>query len=142
MSSAHPPSLDALLAQPLVAHIATAGPTVLPIWFLWEDGAFWWLTGSWSGLAERLSSDPRVSIVVDSCDLTTGTVLSATARGRAEVVAMDRDRAVRKLAKYLGPDTSRWPQERFLAPLADPTTRLARLIPERVPVLRDLSWTV
>jgi nitroimidazol reductase NimA-like FMN-containing flavoprotein (pyridoxamine 5'-phosphate oxidase superfamily) len=133
-------SLEAFLEQPLVAHLATAGPTVTPIWFLWEDGAFWWLTGSWSRLATRLSSDPRASIVVDSCDLATGTVLSATARGPADIVALDRDRALRKLAKYLGPDQARWPQERFLAPLSDPTSRLGRLVPQRTPVLRDLSF--
>src|SRR3954462_6606183 len=94
-------NLEAFLAQPLVAHVATAGPTVIPVWFLWEDGAFWWLTGSWSRLATRLTSDPRASIVVDSCDLVSGTVLSVTARGSADIVALDRERALRKLAKYL-----------------------------------------
>ena len=39
--------LDGFLAQPLVARMAARGPSILAVWFLWEDGAFWWLTGGW-----------------------------------------------------------------------------------------------
>jgi hypothetical protein len=39
--------VDAFLAQPLTARVAAAGPSVRAVWFLWEDGAFWWLTGGW-----------------------------------------------------------------------------------------------
>ena len=28
--------VDEFLAQPLVARVATNGPTVRPVWFLWE----------------------------------------------------------------------------------------------------------
>jgi hypothetical protein len=42
--------VEAFLAQPLTARVAAAGPTVRPVWFLWEDGAFWWLTGGWARL--------------------------------------------------------------------------------------------
>ena len=52
------PDVDDFLAQPLVARVATNGPDVRPVWFLWEDGAFWWLTGPWSRLAEHLRDDP------------------------------------------------------------------------------------
>ncbi len=38
--------LDVFLEQPLVARLATAGPLIRPVWFLWEEKAFWWLTGS------------------------------------------------------------------------------------------------
>jgi len=58
------------LAQPLTARIATAGPTVRPVWYLWEDGAFWILTGPWARLEARVREDPAVSLVVDVCDLT------------------------------------------------------------------------
>ncbi|MFD4989090.1 pyridoxamine 5'-phosphate oxidase family protein [Streptomyces sp. NPDC058374] len=130
--------VHAFLARPLVARVATAGPTVRPVWFLWEDGAFWWLTGAYAGLGRRLVADPSVALVVDTCDLATGRVLSVTCRGTAEVVPLDRGRAVRKLTRYLGPEKG-WP-ERFSAPLDDPATRLVRCVPARPPVLRDLSW--
>jgi nitroimidazol reductase NimA-like FMN-containing flavoprotein (pyridoxamine 5'-phosphate oxidase superfamily) len=103
--------LDGFLAQPLVARLATnspTGPQVRPIWFLWEDGAFWWLTGSWSKLAQIVAADPRTALVVDSCDIQTGEVKIVAARGDAEVVAYDGDRAFRKLSRYLGTDRSRW----------------------------------
>jgi hypothetical protein len=43
-----PFDVDAFLAQPLTARVATSGPTVRPTWYLWEDGAFWILTGPWA----------------------------------------------------------------------------------------------
>lgn len=44
--------IDAFLEQPLIARLATVGPTVRLVWFLWERQAFWWLTGSWSALEQ------------------------------------------------------------------------------------------
>ena len=63
------PELAAYLAQPLVARVATLGPTIRPVWILWEDSCFWWLTGWWNALAQRLADDPVVALVVDTCDL-------------------------------------------------------------------------
>jgi len=123
-----PFDVDAFLARPLVARLATAGPAVRPIWYLWEGGSFWWLTGSYSRLAEILRSDPRVALVVDTCDLGTGQAQVVSARGRADVVPLDRARATRKLSRYLGADETLW-DERFRAALSDPDTRLVQLVP-------------
>ena len=123
-----PFDVDAFLARPLVARLATAGPAVRPIWYLWEGGSFWWLTGSYSRLAEILRSDPRVALVVDTCDLGTGQAQVVSARGRADVVPLDRARATRKLSRYLGADEALW-DERFRAALSDPETRLVQLAP-------------
>ncbi|MEU3947268.1 pyridoxamine 5'-phosphate oxidase family protein [Streptomyces sp. NPDC029526] len=126
------------LSQPLVARVATRGPEVRPVWFLWEDGAFWWLTGSYSRLERLLAEDARVALVVDTCDLAAGAVFSVTCRGEAEVVPLDRARAIRKLTRYLGPE-DRWPA-RFSAPLDDPETSMVRFTPDRPPRLHDRSW--
>ena len=40
--------VDEFLALPLTARLATNGPTVRPVWYLWEGGSFWILTGSWA----------------------------------------------------------------------------------------------
>jgi nitroimidazol reductase NimA-like FMN-containing flavoprotein (pyridoxamine 5'-phosphate oxidase superfamily) len=133
-------TVDEFLARPLVAHLATAGPAVRPLWFLWESGAFWWLTGDWSRLERTLSRDPSVALVVDSCDLATGEVLQVTVRGQAEIVPWQREIAVRKLRKYLGAHEAKWPRERFRVPLEDGTSRLVRLQPADPPQLRDLSF--
>jgi hypothetical protein len=95
-------------------------------------------TGSYAGLPERLTNDPEVAIVVDTCDLRTGRVRQVIARGAAQVVPLDVDRARRKLVRYLGADETRW-DERFTATLRDPDTRLVRLEP-RTMRARDLSY--
>ena len=131
--------LEAFLARPLVARVATSGPTIRPVWYLWEGGCFWWLTGRWARLSELLSEDPHVALVVDTCDLDTGRVLQVIASGDAEIVPFDPDRARRKLARYLGPDERLW-NERFLTgTFEDPSTRFTRLSPATLRA-RDLSF--
>ena len=132
--------IDAFLAQPLVARLATQGPTIRPLWYLWEDGAFWWLSGSWSRLPARLAADPRVALVVDTCDLATGEVLQVYASGWAETHPYDNDRAYRKLRRYLGDDETTW-EPSFGSEMVDDATVLIRLVPERL-TARDLSFRV
>src|SRR6266542_938470 len=101
-------AIERFLARPLVARIATAGPTVRPVWYLWEDGAFWILTGPWSRLPEHVRRDPAVAIVVDVCDLATGEAVQVIAKGRAELLPFDTARGFRKLSRYLGTDEAAW----------------------------------
>jgi nitroimidazol reductase NimA-like FMN-containing flavoprotein (pyridoxamine 5'-phosphate oxidase superfamily) len=140
--------LEAFLARPLVARLATIGPRVRPLWFIWEDGAFWWLTGPWAKLRDYLAADPRVALVVDHTDVETGEVKIVTALGEAEIVPWDAGRAERKFTRYLGSDTSRW-DPRFLSSW-DPAFRtgsddepdgFGRLVP-RTLVARDRSFKV
>ncbi len=111
-----------------------------PIWFLYEDDTFWWLTGSsYSRLGDWLLADPRVALIVDTCDLATGEVFGVTAVGRAEIGPLDVERAKRKLAKYLGSNEELWDQ-RFREAFVDTTTRLVSLRPNHPLRLRDLSF--
>ncbi len=131
--------LDAFLLQPLVARVATSGPTVRPVWYLWEDRAFWWLTGGWSPLTTLLERDSRIALVVDTCDLSTGTVLQVIARGSAELLPLDQDRARRWGSRYLGADERHW--SRFAdGVFHDPSTRFLRLAPTTLRA-RDLSYS-
>lgn len=113
-----------------------------PVWFLWEDGAFWWITGAYARLPKILADDPRVALVIDACDLNTGDVRQVTARGTAEVVAFDPERARRKLIRYLGPNETARDQRFSLNSLSNPNaeTRLVRLAPERLSC-SDLSFS-
>jgi hypothetical protein len=104
--------IDAFLAQPLTARVATNGPTVRPVWYLWEDRAFWVLTGPWTKLFGRIASDPAVALTVDVCDVTTGLVQQVIAQGRAELLPFDVSRGKRKLSRYLGHDEDLW-DDRF-----------------------------
>lgn len=135
--------VDAFLARPLVARVAAAGPSVRPVWFLWEDNAFWWITGAYARLPEILAGDPRLALVVDSCDLATGEVRQVTARGEGVVVPFDPELARRKLVRYVGPDEAAWDTRFSVRHLSEPDadTRLVRLEPERL-TANDLSFSV
>jgi nitroimidazol reductase NimA-like FMN-containing flavoprotein (pyridoxamine 5'-phosphate oxidase superfamily) len=115
--------IDAFLDQPLTARVATNGPTVRPTWYLWEDRAFWILTGPWTKLLGRVRADPALAITVDVCDTATGLVRQVIGRGHAEVLPFDIPRGRRMLSRYLGPDETCW-DSRFRRYLYDdPTER-------------------
>jgi nitroimidazol reductase NimA-like FMN-containing flavoprotein (pyridoxamine 5'-phosphate oxidase superfamily) len=129
--------IEAFLAKPLVARLATNGPTIRPLWYLWEDHAFWIITGEWSSLTARLRRDPHIALVVDTCDLTTGEVLQVTATGQATIEPYDQARADRKLRRYLGAEQDQW-SERFTDP-ANTGNAFIRLAPQQL-TARDLSY--
>ncbi|WP_326565903.1 pyridoxamine 5'-phosphate oxidase family protein [Amycolatopsis rhabdoformis] len=135
-----PFDVDAFLAQPLTARVATNGPTVRPTWYLWENHTFWILSGPWSRLPTHLRADPRLALTVDECDLATGSVRQVIARGTATVLPFDVPRGRRKLARYLGEVESAW-DPRFRAYLTDPDrgTLWVRLTPETLRA-QDLSY--
>lgn len=136
--------VDGFLAQPLTARVATNGPTVRPTWFLWDDGAFWILTGPWAKLLARVQADPALAIAVDVCDVATGLVRQVIARGRAEVLAFDVPRGRRMLGRYLGEDETRWDSRLRRYLLDDPVeagTVWLRLRPDFF-VAHDLSCSV
>jgi len=133
--------VDEFLARPLTARVATDGPTVRPTWYLWEDGAFWILSGSWSRLPERVRARSRLALTVDICELDTGLVRQVVASGTAELRTFDVPRGRRKLVRYLGDDEERW-DPRFRAYLHDdPGTVWVHLRPTRL-VAKDLSYDV
>ncbi len=132
--------LDGLLARPLIARVATNGPTVRPVWFLWEQEAFWWLTGSWSKLPPLIKRDPAVALLIDTWHPTTGEVLQLIATGHAAIHPFDANRARRKLSRYLGDDQSKWDKDRFIKGTFDsPSAAFVRLRPDRLTV-KDLSY--
>lgn len=136
MASDQPFDVEAFLALPLNARLAAAGPSVRPVWYLWEDSAFWILTGPWSALPRRIAAEPSVALVVDTCDLTTGQVRQVIARGRATIEPFDPDRARRKLRRYLGPDEQAW-DERFRD--GGGATGFIRLRPDEL-IAKDMSY--
>ena len=136
-----PFDVDAFLARPLVARVATNGPTVRPVWYLWEDRAFWILTGPWTKLFGRVRADASLALIVDECDVATGVVRQVIARGRGELLPFDVPRGRRKLVRYLGTDESRW-DGRFRGYLYDnPETAWLR-VPATSMIVEDFSYSV
>jgi nitroimidazol reductase NimA-like FMN-containing flavoprotein (pyridoxamine 5'-phosphate oxidase superfamily) len=131
--------IDHFLARPLTARLATARPAVRPVWYLWEEERFWILTGPWSQVPVDVADDPRVALGVDTCELSTGECLQVVALGHSEQVPYDRERARRKLERYLGPDPDSW-DPRFQWYLSEePEARLLSIRPTRL-TAKDLSF--
>jgi hypothetical protein len=132
--------VNAFLQRPLLARVATNGPTLRPVWYLYERPTFFWLTDTSTHLHRAvLRSEPLV-VVIDECDIGTGEVIHVRARGQAEIIPVDRDRAMRKFARYLGPDESLW-DPRFVPSLDVPSTRMCRFTPSSIEAA-DVSFIV
>lgn len=113
-----------------------------PTWYLWEESAFWILTGPWAKLAERVQTDPTLAITVDVCDVTTGLTNQVIARGPAEVLPFDIPRGRRLLSRYLGPTERGW-DPRFLGYLYDDPGELGTVWVRMAPTFlraMDLSY--
>jgi nitroimidazol reductase NimA-like FMN-containing flavoprotein (pyridoxamine 5'-phosphate oxidase superfamily) len=133
--------VDAFLARPLTARLTTNGPTVRPVWYQWEDGAFWVFTGPWAKWFTRVQTDPSIALIIDTCDLDSGEILQVIAHGRVEIEDWDVDRGRRMLARYLGEDDASWPED-YRAYLSEPLLEglsWVRLPPEKL-ISNDFSF--
>jgi nitroimidazol reductase NimA-like FMN-containing flavoprotein (pyridoxamine 5'-phosphate oxidase superfamily) len=140
-----PFDVDAFLAEGLTARLATDGPTVRPIWYQWEDGGFWLMSGPWTKLFTRVQRDPEVAMVIDVCETDRGRIWSVQVHGAVEVVPYDVPRGRRLLRRYLGDDESAWPSEPddYRAYLIEPGPeglQWLRLEPRRW-IVNDFSFT-
>jgi nitroimidazol reductase NimA-like FMN-containing flavoprotein (pyridoxamine 5'-phosphate oxidase superfamily) len=129
--------VDAFLAEPITAQLATNGPTIRPIWYQWEDGAFWVISGPWAKLFTRVQSDPEIALCVDVGDFAGGRVMQVCAYGTVEVTQYDIERVRRMLHRYLGPDEASWSDspDDYRAYLRDggpPGAVLLRLAPRKL----------
>lgn len=100
--------IEAFLAEPITAQLATNGPTIRPVWYQWESGAFWIISGPWAKLHGRVQRDPEVALCIDVGDFAAGRVLQVCAYGAAEIHPYDVALARRMLHRYLGPDEESW----------------------------------
>jgi hypothetical protein len=133
--------LDWFLARPLMAHLATAspaGPRESPLWFLWEDGALWFVGNGRDSFPGRLVKDPRCAAGIVDFDLAQGRLLHVGMRGEAELVPLDQGRLHRLLRRYLGDDRASW-NSRFRNSVVDELELMVRFVPTSV-VARDQSY--
>lgn len=128
------------LQRPLVARVATNGPTLRPVWYLYEEPTFYWLTDTANYLHRAILAGEPLVLVVDECDVRTGEVVHVRARGIAQIIPVDRARALRKFARYLGADQSLW-DPRFVPSLDLLSTRMCRFTPDSIEAA-DVSFNV
>ena len=133
--------LGEILARPLFAHLATAsddGPRESPVWFLWEDGALWFI-GNYKtdSFPKRIEREPRCAVGVVHFEVSTGLVQHVGFRGRARLEAHDAGRMKRLLSRYMG-EAEHW-DSRFVEILDDAVYIFVRFEPETA-VVRDQSY--
>ncbi|GFZ91460.1 pyridoxamine 5'-phosphate oxidase family protein [Nesterenkonia alkaliphila] len=136
--------LEEFLGRPLFAHLATSsdeGARDVPLWFLWEDSALWFIVVvSENTFHQRVQKNPRTAVGIVDFDVNTGLVQHVSFRGRATVEPWDVEKAKRVLSKYLGNDMTRWDQKRFVEGLDHLEDWLfVKFQPETV-MLRDQSY--
>lgn len=137
----HEVDIDAFLRKPLIAHLATAsefGPRDSPLWFLWEDGALWFVGNGRDGFPKRVHREPRCAVGIVDFDLPHGLLTHVGMRGTGTVEQVDRHRLHRLLGRYLGPDLDLW-NEPFRRTVIDKLDLMVRVQPTSV-VARDQSY--
>jgi Pyridoxamine 5'-phosphate oxidase len=133
--------LDAFLARPLMAHLATCSPDGAresPLWFLWEDAAAWFIGNSRDSFPRRIAQDGRCAVGIVDFDLPRGVLQHVGMRGSAKVVPLDQGRLYRLLRRYLGEDRSGWNAE-FRRSVVDRLDLMVRFVPTSI-VARDQSY--
>lgn len=100
--------VDAFLGEAHSVRVATNGPTLRPLWFQWEEGCFWVISGPWAKLFARIQNDPKLALLVDVEEHDRGRIYQVMAQGNAEITPYDIPRARRMLHRYLGPDEASW----------------------------------
>lgn len=131
------PWAQTLLAQPVLARLATANPTtmqphVVPVWFEWDGESIWISSFDSTRKMRDLIGNPRVSIVVDTAEAD-GTVRGIVFEGKADVIkdpAVVVPRSTSIYERYLGKDGVL--QAEPASWIVDPENRVIRLRPERV----------
>jgi PPOX class probable F420-dependent enzyme len=131
------PQAEEFLTRKLLGRLATAStdgqPHVVPVWFLWEDGAAWISSYRSTRKVIDLERNPKCALVVDVED-PVGGLTAVMLEGRAELVSTPSDSVKERIeqiyTKYLGPEgvLEKDPQEW----LNSPENVLVKLTPTRV----------
>jgi nitroimidazol reductase NimA-like FMN-containing flavoprotein (pyridoxamine 5'-phosphate oxidase superfamily) len=105
-----PAAMDAFLARPLIARLATSHhdrPRVLPMWFLWDGTALWMETSPTFANARILRSNPNAAVTVDE-SLGGFRLRAVVMRGSVELIKAPHERVMEMVrgiyARYLSPD--------------------------------------
>ena len=120
---------ETFLSEANVAILATVGPKgphAVPIWYLYEDGAFLMSTGRGSQKHRDLERNPNVTLVMDRRTLPYYAVM---ARGRVEVgPGLDVATRRRIAGRYLSNDQL----EAYMARASDGESVSIRLTPRKL----------
>jgi PPOX class probable F420-dependent enzyme len=95
--------LDAFLSQPRMAHIATVSaqckPRVSPIWYLYEDGCFYFTTRLGRVKSNHIQRNAQIALSIASDERPYRAVC---AFGTAQLIQKDRDRWLERISTRYG----------------------------------------
>jgi nitroimidazol reductase NimA-like FMN-containing flavoprotein (pyridoxamine 5'-phosphate oxidase superfamily) len=90
------PGMDAFLARPLIARLATSDrdrPRVLPMWYLWDGAELWMETSPTFANARILRANPNAAVTIDEA-LDGFRLRAVVMRGTVELVETPHDRVL------------------------------------------------
>lgn len=138
MKASSPPELQKpwvreMLAQPLLARLATVNPKtlqphVVPVWFAWNGSSILVSAFSSTRKVKDVEKHKKIALVVDTAEPTRGILFEGPAELLTEPEAV-RQTSVQIYSRYAGPqglttDMISW--------TTDPENRIIKLTPERV----------
>jgi hypothetical protein len=122
----------AFLNEPMrpaqVSAVSQSGLPVLgSLWFLFEDGRFWFNSLSGTPLLKAASDGTAVAVLVDDFD-PPGRIMQVRVRGEGSIESPDSERVARIYGRYLGEPVASWPLS-FPGRLTDPAWTLWSVLP-------------
>ena len=134
--------LQDLLAEPVLARLATADPQtlqphVVPVWFWWDGSSLWISAFVSTRKVKELLKNQRCAVLIEPTQPKGSPLQAVLLEGAAEVIREPADLVAqmseRIYAKYLGPDgvLAAEPQSW----MRDPENRLVKLTPSK-----QMTW--
>lgn len=132
------PMLEVLLAEPVLARIATANPNthqphVVPVWYLWDGESLWISSFISTRKNKELQKNPKVSILIDTAESAVD-FRSALFEGTAELIREPAEFMVemttRIYTRYLGEDGVKGDDPQSW--IRDPENTLIKLTPKTI----------
>jgi PPOX class probable F420-dependent enzyme len=125
--------LIAFLSEPRMAHLATSSskgkPRVNPIWFVYDQGCFYFTTRLGRVKSNHIQQNPNIALSVATDERP---YRSVCAFGKAQLVQKDRDKWLERISFRYGEEDGRI----WLSEVVKQTGRVVfRLQPDRI-----LSW--
>jgi len=130
-------AIEALLAQPVLARLATANPDTLqphvtPVWFHWDGEAIWISAFSSTRKARDLAKNPRAAVLIEPEG--PSDVQAALFEGPVELIeeprALVSEMSRRIYVHYMGEEGAQGAEPRSWA--VDPENRLIKMIPTKI----------
>jgi len=139
MTSDKQTQIDDLLAQPVLARLATADastgqPHAVPLWFLWDGESAWISSFSGTRKIKTLLDNPRAALLIEPDAAHPSPLQAVLLQGKVEIIREPREfiaqQAIAIYTRYMGEQGVLAEEPQSWA--HDPSGLLLRIRPEKV----------